>query len=173
MLKSELIRPRLTIHGDHVATQSLPATYHYLNVATALIAMFKRHIGQSRGTLDDALRDYEGDSLDYPVIRGLASVLEARCTFDREPPVDPVDLREALFQRGPVTHKIDLFHPESRERAVAEVAAQYDLTPKQVESAVSAEAFETASAGEVLMFTRKPILKDVLAAIERCATAPP
>jgi hypothetical protein len=68
--------------------------------------------------------------------------LETRCTFDRDPPVDPVSLREALFQRGPVTHKTDLFHPESRERAVAEVAAQYNLTPQQVESGLFADLAE-------------------------------
>ena len=32
--------------------------------------------------------------------------------------------------------------------------------------------FEAASAGEVLTFVRKPVLKDVLAAIERCAVIP-
>ncbi len=130
------------IRGDHITTKSLPATYHYLNIATDLIALFKRHIGQSRGTLEDALRDYEGDSLDYPVIRGLAAVLEARCVFEREPPIDPVILREALFQRGPVTHKTDLFHPESRKYVVTEVATHYDLTPKQVESALFADLAE-------------------------------
>ncbi len=31
------------------------------------------------------------------------------------------------------------------------------------------EEFEAASAGEVLTFTRKPVLKEVLAAVERCA----
>ncbi len=34
---------------------------------------------------------------------------------------------------------------------------------------VSEQAFESASAGEVLTFTRKPILKEVLAAVERSA----
>jgi len=38
------------------------------------------------------------------------------------------------------------------------------------ESANVAEgAFEAAAAGEVLTFINKPVLKDVLAAVERCA----
>jgi hypothetical protein len=40
------------------------------------------------------------------------------------------------------------------------------------ESACVAEGkfdFEAASPGELLRFTRKPVLKDVLAAVERCA----
>jgi hypothetical protein len=32
--------------------------------------------------------------------------------------------------------------------------------------------FEAASAGEVLTFSRKPILKEVLEAVERCAVSP-
>ncbi len=142
MLKSELIRPRIEVRGHRVFTKSLPADYHTLGVATALIALFQKHVGQRRGTLADALRDYEGDSLDYPVIRGLAAVLEARCTFSNEPPVAPEVLRSALFQRGPVTQKGDLFHPQTRAAVVAEVAAQYDLTAEQVEAAFFADLLE-------------------------------
>jgi hypothetical protein len=40
------------------------------------------------------------------------------------------------------------------------------------ESANVAEgAFEAASAGEVLMFKSKPVLKDVMTAVERCAVS--
>ena len=69
------------------------------------------------------LRDYEGDSLDYPVIRGLAAVLEARCVFGNEPPARPADMRAALFRRGPVTIRPDLFVRATREQAFDEVAA--------------------------------------------------
>ena len=37
---------------------------------------------------------------------------------------------------------------------------------------VAEGTFEAASAGEVLTFRRKPVLKDVLAAVERWAVAP-
>jgi predicted nuclease of restriction endonuclease-like RecB superfamily len=94
-----------------------------LAVAGELTALFERHVGHSRGALAEVLRDYEGDSLDYPVIRGLAAVLQARCTYTSEsmpckagglstgsePPVKPAELRSALFRRGPVTRKLDLF----------------------------------------------------------------
>jgi predicted nuclease of restriction endonuclease-like RecB superfamily len=88
------------------------------------------------------VRDYEGDSLDYPVIRGLAAVLEARATFVSEPPVDPVELRTALFERGPVTAGPDLFKPATREQVVAETAATYGLTVEQVETALLADLIE-------------------------------
>ena len=67
MLKSELIRARVATQGDQVWTRPLQADYHYLTVANELVALFKEHVGRSRGELYAALRDYEGDSLDYPV----------------------------------------------------------------------------------------------------------
>jgi len=138
------------MRGGRVWTRSLPADYRYLAIAGDLIGLFQRHVGRSRGVLVEALRDYEGDSLDYPVIRGLAAVIEARCTFasaslstsGSDPPVKPADLRAALFWRGPVTRKQDLFSRTSREQVLAETAAQFGLTVAQVEAALFADLVE-------------------------------
>ena len=113
-----------------------------MTIAGELIALFQRHVGHSRGSLSEALRDYEGDSLDYPVIRGLAAVIEARCTFGNEPPVKPTDLRAALFHQGPVTHTRDLFNQTTREQVLAEASAQFGLTVEQVEAALFADLAE-------------------------------
>lgn len=149
MLKSELIRPRLTIRGPAVVPEQLPADYHWLGIATELIDLFQSHVGQTRGQLADGLRAYEGDSLDYPIIRGLAAVLENRATFDREPPVDPVALREFLFAAGPATSSKTLFRRHSRSERLAEAAAHYAITPQQVESALFADLAEEQILQEV------------------------
>ncbi len=142
MLRSELIRPRLEVRGTQISPRLLSATYYYLGVASALITLFQNYVGQNRGALSDALRDYEGDSLDYPIIRGLAAVLEAQCTFDNVPPVDPCELRAMLFAKGPVTHKQDLFHPHTRADLIAEAAAQFEISTKQVENSLFADLAE-------------------------------
>ncbi len=142
MLKAELIRPRLEVRDGQVWTKSIPPDYHYLSVANELTALFRQHVGRSRGVLAEALRDYEGDSLDYPVIRGLAAVLEAGCTFGNEPPIASVALRSALFRRGPVTAKHDLFSLTTREQVIAETAAAYNLTAEQIETALFADLAE-------------------------------
>lgn len=142
MLKSELIRPRIEVRGSRVFTKALPVDYHTLKIATDLIRLFAQHAGKSRGVLSDALRDYEGDSLDYPVIRGLAAVLEARCTFANTPPLDPTALRATLFQRGPVMSAPDIFRPLVRDQVMAEAAAANNLTPAQIESALFADLAE-------------------------------
>jgi predicted nuclease of restriction endonuclease-like RecB superfamily len=160
MLKSELIRARLVMQGDQVWTRPLPADYHYLTVANELTTLFGKHVGRSRGELYAALRDYEGDSLDYPAIRGLATVLEAQGVFGNEPPAKPADMRAALFQRGPVTVRPDLFVRTTREQVVAEAASQYGLTVDQVETALFADLSEE----QVLLDVGEPIaLADLVA----------
>lgn len=142
MLRSELIRPRIKIQEGQVSTRPIKATYHYLSIAGSLISLFQKQVGRSRGELNESLRDFEGDSLDYPVIRGLAAVLEARCTFDNQPPVKPADLRAALFEQGPVTHQQDLFSRATREQAVAQIAHNMEITPAAVETALFADLAE-------------------------------
>ena len=148
MLKSDLIRPRLEIRDGQVRPRSLPADYRYLAMAGELMDLFERQVGRSLGALAEAVRDYEGDSLDYPVIRGLAAVLEARCSFaspgtdDDHLSVSPADLRAHLYRRGPVTDKPDLFSQTGRQGALAETAAQYGLASEQVETGLFADLVE-------------------------------
>lgn len=142
MLKADLIRPRLEFRNGQVWTRPIPADYHYLAMANDLVALFRQHTERSRGALAEALRDYEGDSLDYPVIRGLAAVLEAQAAFGSDPPINPAELRTTLFRRGPVTTKQDLFNLITREQVLAEAAASYRLTVEQVETALLADLAE-------------------------------
>jgi predicted nuclease of restriction endonuclease-like RecB superfamily len=153
LLKSELIRPRLVIRDGQVRPRRLPADYRYLTIASELAELFQRHVGRSRGTLTEALRDYEGDSLDYPVIRGLAAVLEGPCTFASPESiltkeggdaltVSPSDLRAELFRQGPVTEVPDLFSPTTREGVLAETADRFGLTVEGVETAFFADLAE-------------------------------
>lgn len=153
MLKSELIRARLVMQGNEVWTRPLPADYGSLARAGDLIALFHKHVGRRRGELAEALRQYEGDSLDYPVIRGLAAVLEARCRFGSSPPAPPADVRLDLFRRGPVTLKEDLFSQAAREKALAQTAAELGLTIAQVEAAMFADLAEE----QVLLDVGEPV----------------
>ncbi|HEW98068.1 MAG TPA: DUF790 family protein, partial [Beggiatoa sp.] len=67
---------------------------------------------------------------------------------------------------------IGFWHPQYLQRKLQKVrqAGRKDLILLVYSSANVAEGvFEDISAGEVLTFTKKPVLKDVLAAVERCA----
>jgi hypothetical protein len=142
MLRADLILPQLQTAGGRIWPQALPADEDYLRVAANLRLLFGQHAGRTRGALAESLRNYEGDRLDYPVIRGLAAVLEQECTFGSDPPVKPSDLRQALFQHGPVTHKQDLFTTQTRAELVTEVAARLGLSAAQIETALFADLAE-------------------------------
>ena len=144
MLTADLIRPRVRIRGNEITTQSLSrADPIALRTAAELIQLFKAHLDHPRRELDAALEEYEGDRLDYPVLRGLAKVLSDAATFANEPPADPTDLRTALFahgaERGPVVTHPDLLHPSIRESLVHEVAESFGLTSAGVEHALYAD----------------------------------
>ena len=144
MLTADLIRPRVRIQGNEITTQPLSQTNPTgLRTATELIQLFQAHLNHPRRELDEALEEYEGDWLDYPVLRGFAKVLSDAASFANEPPVDPTGLRAALFtraaERGPVVTHPDLLHPSLRETLVSEVAESFALTPAVVEHTLYAD----------------------------------
>jgi predicted nuclease of restriction endonuclease-like RecB superfamily len=70
---------------------------------------------------------------------------------------------------------VGFWHPDYLRRKLEKVrqAGRRDLILLVYESANVAEGmFEAASAGQVLRFKSKPVLKDVLAAVEQCAVVP-
>ena len=144
MLTADLIRPRIRIRGNEITTQSLSRTDPLgRRTAGELIQLFQAGLNHPRRELEAALEEYEGDRLDYPVLRGLAKVLSDAATFANEPVMDPTDLRAALFtraaERGPIVAHPDLLHPSIRERMISEVAESFGLTPAQVEHTIYAD----------------------------------
>jgi predicted nuclease of restriction endonuclease-like RecB superfamily len=147
MLTADLIRPRLRVNGQEIFTRPVPLDDStILQTAADLIQLFEAHIGQPRWCLSAALQEYEGDRLDYTLIRGLAKVLSDAATFASEPPIEPVRLREALFhiaaERSPVVARPDVLHPLQRSTLIAEAAAQLEMNPETLESALYADLLE-------------------------------
>ena len=153
MLRADLIRPRIKVNNGQISTRPIPADYHFLAMAGDLVKLYHTQVGSSRGQLLEVLRDYEGDSLDYPVIRGLAAVLEGRCTFGNTPALNPAELRAALFQYGPVTRQPDLFNQATRERVLARTAEQLGLPVQEIETSLFADLADE----QILLDTGDPI----------------
>ncbi|HSH04267.1 MAG TPA: DUF790 family protein, partial [Anaerolineae bacterium] len=142
MLKGELIRSRLDKRRGEVRARRLRADYHWLEVAEGINRLLRTHVGRTRGEVDEALRAFEGDSLDYPIIRGLAAVALGGCDFGREPVVGPAEARAALWARGPAG--VGVIKSERRERAgvLREVAAGYGVGAAELEAAMFADLAE-------------------------------
>lgn len=124
MLTSELIRPRLRIHGSTLRVEMVNEHDPLLQqTAQDLICLFHRYLGQSHAAWEAAMRVYEGARLDYVFIRGLAKVLTDAATFTPLlTPLPPLLLRERSFAYGPVFEKPDLFRPTTRQAVLREIA---------------------------------------------------
>lgn len=67
-------------------------------MAIELINYFQSAVGKTQGVLERQLTDFEGDSTDYRMKRGLAYILKSSfCTFEVVSPLEPQMLRERVF----------------------------------------------------------------------------
>jgi predicted nuclease of restriction endonuclease-like RecB superfamily len=164
MLTADLIRPRLGWGGGKVWTRPLGVQdERTLKTAADLTALYREHVGRKRGDLEEALADYEGESLDYPVIRGLAKTLSDGCHFASDPAIEPEVLREHLFlraaERGPVVARPDLLHRITREEVIAEAATELGLSSRTVEEALYADLNEEQVLQEVPQVSPRALIE--------------
>ena len=69
-----------------------------MNLATELISFFQEAVGKTQGLLERQLADFEGDTTDYRMKRGLAYILKSGfCTFEVVSPLEPPMLRAKVF----------------------------------------------------------------------------
>jgi predicted nuclease of restriction endonuclease-like RecB superfamily len=130
MLTSELIRPRLHVHGSTLRVEMVNEHDPFLQqTAQDLICLFRRYQGQSHAAWEAAMRAYEGARLDYVFIRGLAKVLADAATFTPlTTPHPPPMLRERTFAYGPVFEQPDMFHPTTRQEVLQGLAQGFGLS---------------------------------------------
>lgn len=96
MLPTELLINRQ--NGEEIIPKRLPINAKMCAIATELIASFQKAVGGTQGELDRQLSEFEGDSPDYRVKRGLAHILKNNfCTFEIVSPLEPPLLRQRVF----------------------------------------------------------------------------
>ncbi|MBP0012535.1 MAG: DUF790 family protein [Roseofilum sp. SBFL] len=96
MLPSELLIYRYS--GETIIPKKLKLDRYWIGIATDLIACFQDHIGQPQKDLDRSLQEFEGESPDFRIKRGLAHLLKSSfSTFETISPLDPPLLRQRIF----------------------------------------------------------------------------
>ncbi len=145
MLTGDLIKPRLRIQGSNLLVEMVNEQNPALQqIARDLIALFRQHKGQTQAAWEEALHAYEGASLDYTLIRGLAKVLADAATFTPiVTPLPPATLRERVFAHGPVFDNTDIFHPKTRSEVLQQIADEYGLSPAELEEMLFADRHAT------------------------------
>ncbi|MFM6281151.1 MAG: DUF790 family protein, partial [Dolichospermum sp.] len=96
MLPTDLLIHRQ--NGEEIIPKRLKLDHKHLNLASDLISFFQEAVGKNQGLLERQLVDFEGDSTDYRIKRGLAHILKSSfCTFEIVSPLEPAMLRERVF----------------------------------------------------------------------------
>jgi predicted nuclease of restriction endonuclease-like RecB superfamily len=147
MLTAELVRPRLRLRGTELSIEMLDVhDPSWLQTAADLIGLFQSCRGQSQTAWNRVLEMYEGERVDYVVVRGLAKVLTDAATFspcglvqDQPPHFSPMQLRERLFAYGPVYSAPHLFQPKTRYEVIQSVADELGVSSEQVEASFFAD----------------------------------
>lgn len=124
MLTGDLIRPRLRIAGPSLSVEWVnEQDPDLLQTASDLLLLFRSQVGLARALWEERLEAFIGTRIDYIVIRGLAKVLTDAAIFTPIPtPISPAEIRERVFARGPAFRTSDIFHPQTRQEVIAELA---------------------------------------------------
>ena len=105
-------------------------------LAARVLGCYQGHVGEQRGTLQEALQDIERDSDDFKLVRGFAKLLEREATFETRAPVDPRRARRAAFEAG---ERAGVVTEAEREAALADAAEGIDARPETVAGALYAD----------------------------------
>ncbi len=141
MLTSDLVRPRVKRRGSAIHVEFLNSSeHHWQQTAAELIRLFSTCTGKPYHFWRMQFDQFEGERMDYIVLRGLAKVLEDAATFTAiETPVMPVEVRERLFAQGPAFSMPDLFNPQIRPDILRSTAKSLKISVKALELALYAD----------------------------------
>ncbi|MFC6951433.1 DUF790 family protein [Halorubellus litoreus] len=109
-------------------------------LAARVVGTFQGHVDETRGDLDGALRELEGDAEDFKLVRGLAKCCEHAARFETRAPVTPSSVRRAAFVAA---EELDgVVTPAERERALDRAADSLAVAVDDVDASLFADLEE-------------------------------
>ncbi|MEH2193794.1 MAG: DUF790 family protein [Nostoc sp.] len=159
MLPTDLLMHRQ--NGEEIIPKRLKIDRGTSELAIELINYFQSAVGKTQGVLERQLTDFEGDSTDYRVKRGLAYILKSSfCTFEVVSPLEPQMLRERVFS-------LSAKSVSSRESTQVTLSKIADELTQELEREVLLEQvrnglYADLSENKILTVFDAPIAPDVL-----------
>jgi uncharacterized protein len=148
-------------NGEEIIPKRLKIDQKTSELAIELINYFESAVGKTQGVLERQLTDFEGDSTDYRVKRGLAYILKSSfCTFEVVSPLEPQMLRERVFSLAAKS----VSSRESTQVTLSKVADELtqelerEVLPQQVRNGLYADLSEN----KILTVFDAPIAPDLL-----------
>ncbi|BAY76834.1 hypothetical protein NIES25_32920 [Nostoc linckia NIES-25] len=148
-------------NGEEIIPKRLKIDNKTSELAMELISYFQSAVGKTQGVLERQLTDFEGDSTDYRVKRGLAYILKSSfCTFEVVSPLEPQMLRERVFSLAAKS----VSSRESTQVTLGKVADELtqelerEVLPEQVRNGLYADLSEN----KILTVFDAPTAPDLL-----------
>lgn len=114
-----------------------------LDLARQLIETFESYRGRARQELEEELEEILGSDTDVLLHRALAKLLFDRSTFEAEAPVEPEDLRRAVFVAAADAYRAEVAEGErfafDRDAALAAAAEAFEIAPEAVDGGLYAD----------------------------------
>lgn len=98
----------------------IPLFTNDVELAKELMSFLK--VGEKIGEIKDEIK-YLEKIYDYKLVRGLFTLLIRASKLEESSPIEPIILRRALFEKGPVLDE------EEREKIIEEVRKKYGVDP--------------------------------------------
>jgi predicted nuclease of restriction endonuclease-like RecB superfamily len=142
--------------GEQIRPHYVEPDEEYVRAGEDLVALFESHEGRTRASLEESLHEYVGTGTDYRILRGLIKLLTDRCEFETSSPVEPTEIRRAIFMKARLHHPV--IDEESRARVFAESARELACDAGALDAALYADlpenqtltSFETITPAELL-----------------------
>ena len=132
MLTADLVQA--SVRRGTVVPRYLDTTNaDFIALAETLIAVFKARRSGPRHALEADLKDLLGTGTSFLLHRGLAKLLYDRCEFTTTADVEPVLLRQAVFEAGAATYKEHGSATFDRASVLANVATRFELSIEALE----------------------------------------
>jgi len=109
-------------------------------LAARVLGTFQGHVDATRGDLDAALRDLEGDADDFKLVRGFAKCCEREASFETRAAVEPASARRAAFVAA--EEQDGVVEPAERDRALERAANSLAVSTADVDASLFADLEE-------------------------------
>jgi len=105
-------------------------------LAGMYLDLAREHVGRTREELDEACGAVEVQAAERRLADGIRKLIDDRCEFDAELPIEPAALRREVFLLASAARHEGRFE---RSRVTAEVAERHGIAPEAVDAALYAD----------------------------------
>src|ERR1700730_8826838 len=131
MLPSPLLRARVS--KGRLSPKYLPINDETDSLSQKIIKSYEASTGKKKGHLLKNLKELEDQEPDYKLVRGLAELLERRCTYLIESPLDPQYARDLTFREASKRRAVTF---SERGQVIQFVGEKLKVDPDDIENSL-------------------------------------